>query len=627
MADKNENRKYQPEDRTTVNNPNGTQAQDNNRSQNDPIQDEMQEEELEIKAYDSRLMNRLLKFAVGYWKYFLLAILLLFASTLVDLARPYLMGITIDDFIKKGDIPSLNRMGLYFVILVAAGFIFNLLQIYLLSYTGQTIIYNIRQLLFTHLQKMPLAYFDRNPIGRLVTRVTNDTETLNDMYTNVLVTLLKDFALLVGTVVIMFGLNASLTLVTLAVMPFVVLLTVFFRVRIRKVYRNVRTALAKINSSVSENISGMRIIQLFHRERQNYKKFEQTGREYYKAALSEIVIFGVYRPVIEMLSSFAIALLIWFGGGDVLKGTLQFGVLYAYINYISMLFQPINDLAEKYNILQSSMAASERIFQIIDTPEEEDGGTERLDAHTAKGIEFKNVWFAYHENEWVLRDVSFTVPAGKTVAIVGATGAGKTSIISLLSRFYEIQKGEINIDGVNVKNLRKDDLRRAIGTVLQDVFLFSGRLRDNIRLNEKGITDEKIEEAARYVNANGFIRRLPGGYDEEVMERGSTLSSGQRQLLAFARALAFDPAILVLDEATSNIDTETELLIQDALAKLTRNRTTIVIAHRLSTIQHADNIIVLHKGKVRETGNHQELLAKRGMYYSLYQLQYQKNEH
>jgi ATP-binding cassette, subfamily B, multidrug efflux pump len=586
----------------------------------------LQEEELEGKAYDARLMKRLLIFTQKYWHYFLLAVVFVFASTLVDLARPILMGITIDDFIKKGDIPSLNRMGIYFVLLVLAGFLFNLLQIYILSYTGQSIIYNIRQQLFSHLQKLPLSYFDKNPIGRLVTRITNDTETLNDMYTNVLVTLLKDFAILIGTVVIMFRLNVRLTLIILATMPFVVILTVIFRIRIRKVYRNVRTTLAKINSSISENISGIRIIQLFNKEKPNFEKFNETGREYYKASMNEVITFGLFRPVIEMLASLAIALLVWYGGANVLEGTLTFGVLYAFVNYVGLLFQPINDLAEKYNILQSSMAASERIFIILDTTEEEDNGTLSLNLNTArKDIEFKNVWFAYNENDWVLRDVSFKVPAGKTVAIVGATGAGKTSIISLLSRFYEIQKGEILIGDLNIKEISKDTLRKSIGVVLQDVFLFSGKLKDNIRLNEESISDERIEEVARYVNADDFIRNLPQGYEEEVMERGSTLSSGQRQLLAFARALAFDPAVLVLDEATSNIDTETELLIQDALAKLTKDRTTIVIAHRLSTIQHADQIIVLHKGKVRETGTHQELLAAKGMYHSLYQLQYQKD--
>ncbi len=585
----------------------------------------MQEEEISEKAYDSRLMRRLLKFAKKYWHLFLLAVIFLFAATLVDLARPYLMGIAIDDYIKKSNVSALNRMGLYFVLLIAAGFLFNLLQIYVLSYAGQYIIYNIRQLVFSHLQKLPLSYFDRNPIGRLVTRITNDTETLNDMYTNVLITLLKDFAILLGAVIIMFRLNSSLTWITLAAMPVVLILTVIFRLRIRKVYRNVRTAIARVNSAISENISGMRIIQLFNKEKPNFERFDKIGRSYYKASMNEVVTFGLFRPMIEMVSSLAIALLLWKGGGKVIDNSLGFGVLYALVNYISLLFQPINDLAEKYNILQSSMAASERIFMILDTPAEEDAGSLEFDTEAAAGdIEFKNVWFAYNDENWVLKDVSFRVPAGQTIAIVGHTGAGKTSIINLLSRFYEIQRGEILINGINIKDVQKASLRKAIGVVLQDVFLFSGKLNDNIRLNEESITDEKLQEAARYVNADGFISRLPNGYNEEVMERGSTFSSGQRQLLAFARALAFDPAILVLDEATSNIDTETEILIQDALTKLTKNRTTIVIAHRLSTIQHADKIIVLHKGRVHESGTHQELLAAKGMYHSLYQLQYQQ---
>ena len=585
----------------------------------------MQEEELTEKAYDSRLMRRLLKFAKKYWYLFLLAVIFLFAATVVDLARPYLIGVAIDDFIKKDNIAALNKMGIYFVILIAAGFLFNLLQIYVLSYAGQYIIYNIRQLLFTHLQKLPLSYFDKNPIGRLVTRITNDTEILNDMYTNVLITLLKDFAILFGAIIIMFRLNTSLTLITLSVLPVVLLLTVIFRLRIRKVYRRVRVAIAKVNSAISENISGMRIIQMFHKEQPNFENFNKIGKEYYKASMNEVVTFGLFRPLIELVSSLAISLLIWNGGGKVIDNTLEFGVLYALVNYISLLFQPINDLAEKYNILQSSMAASERIFMILDTPAEDDSGSLELNSAWAEGdIEFKNVWFAYNDENWVLKDVSFKVPAGRTIAIVGHTGAGKTSIINLLSRFYEIQKGEILINGINIKDIQKASLRKAIGVVLQDVFLFSGRLKDNISLNEESISDEKLEEAARYVNADGFIRRLPNGYNEEVMERGATFSSGQRQLLAFARALAFDPAILVLDEATSNIDTETEILIQDALTKLTKNRTTIVIAHRLSTIQHSDKIIVLHKGRVHETGTHQELLAARGKYYSLYQLQYQQ---
>ncbi len=586
--------------------------------------DNLPEEELDNKGYDTGLMLRLLGFAGKYRHLFVLAVIFLFASTVVDLARPILTGMTIDDFIKKGDTDSLSKMALYFIILIVSGFLFNLLQVYLLSYAGQFIIYNIRQLVFSHLQRLPLSYFDKNPIGRLVTRITNDTETLNDMYTNVLVTLLKDFSILLGAIIIMLRLNVRLTLIILAVMPFVAVVTALFRIKIRKVYRDIRIALARVNSSISENISGMHIIQLFNKERSNFARFNKTGKQYYKAAMNEVTTVSLFRPLIEMLSSLAVALLIWLGGADVVHGTLQFGVLYAFINYVALLFQPINDLAEKYNILQSSMAASERIFMILDTAAEKDEGSFSTDNISICGdIEFKNVCFAYNEEDWVLKDVSFKVPRGQTVAIVGHTGAGKTSLINLLSRFYEIQGGEILINGINIKDIRKDSLRRAIGVVLQDVFLFSGRLKDNIRLNEESITDEKIKEVSRYVNADIFISRLPNGYQEEVMERGSTLSSGQRQLLAFARALAFDPSILVLDEATSNIDTETELLIQDALAKLTRGRTTIIIAHRLSTIQHADSIIVLHKGRVHEMGTHQELLAAKGMYYSLYRLQYQ----
>jgi ATP-binding cassette, subfamily B, multidrug efflux pump len=580
------------------------------------------EEEILGKAYDSRLMKRLLTYAGAYWKYFLTAAVMLLGSTVTDLARPYLLKVAIDDKIGKGDLQGLGQVGLIFIGLILAGFLFNYVQIYVLSLAGQTIIYNIRQQVFSHLQKMTLNFFDKNPIGRLVTRVTNDTETLNEMYTNVLVTLLKDILILVGTIVILFRMNTVLALITLAVSPIVVIITVIFRIKIRDVYRLVRLTLARINTSFSENISGMRIIQLFRKERENFGEFKKVNRDYYNAGMKEIVTFGIFRPIIEFLSYLAIAAVIWYGGGKVLQGALEFGVLYAFINYINLFFQPINDLADKYNILQSSMAASERIFLILDTPVEKDEGGIILDKKTFRpGIEFKNVWFAYKDEDWVLRDVSFDVPAGKTVAIVGATGAGKTSIINLLNRFYEIQKGDIFIDGINVRDATKVSLRKCIGVVLQDVFLFSGTIKQNIRLNEEEITDDEVKRAAEYVNAGSFIDNLPGSYDEEVMERGSTFSSGQRQLLAFARALAFDPPILVLDEATSNIDTETELLIQDALAKLTRGRTTIVIAHRLSTIQHADMIIVLHKGKIREMGNHQELLAKKGMYYNLYQLQ------
>ncbi len=685
------------------------------------------EEETQVKAYDSKLMKRLMSYAKKYWAFFAAAILLLVAVTVIDLLKPYFIKIAIDDYLngyqkpmityeassgvegvefegriykrvesvpeeipedrvffidyvdnipylvngivepemmgsatvaeiseesrqyqlhygdsiilearrldrnevkifRSKDLNAMKTIGIIFILAIIAGFLFNFLQTYVLNYVGQTIIFNIRQEIFSHIQKMPIAFFDKNPVGRLVTRVTNDTETLNDMYTNVLVSLLKDFCILVGVIIIMFSMNMVLALIIIGAIPVVVLVTVFFRKNARKAYRRIRVALARINTVLSENISGMRVIQIFDRQKEKLEEFKKTNKEYYKATMGEVVVSGVFRPLIELISSATIAALLWFGGIRVLDGTLQFGVLFAFVDYVGQFFHPINDMAEKYNILQAAMASSERIFGILDTPGEPDEGSIEMDKDRIKGdIEFKNVWFAYNDDEWVLKDVSFKVPAGKTLAIVGATGAGKTSIINLLNRFYEIRKGQILMDGIDIRQIKKKSLRENVGMVLQDVFLFSGTVMENIRLNEDRISDEEVKKASAYVNADGFIQGLPNGYDEEVKERGATFSAGQRQLLAFARALAFDPSILILDEATANIDTETELLIQDALAKLTRNRTTIVIAHRLSTIQHADNIIVLHKGRIREMGNHQELLAKRGMYYNLYKLQYEGN--
>ncbi|KNY28704.1 ABC transporter ATP-binding protein [Pseudobacteroides cellulosolvens] len=525
--------------------------------------------------------------------------------------------------LRSKDISSVKLLGFMFIGIIVLGFLLNFLQISLLSYTSQTIIFNMRMEIFNHIQKLPLSFFDKNPVGRLVTRVISDTENLNDMYTNVLVNLIKDISILAGISIIMLSLNFKLALIVLAVLPIVAVAAGIFRIKIRAIYRSVRVALAKINAAMYENISGMRIIQVFGREKENFKKFEEINTSYYKAGMKEVVAFGLFRPLNDLVAALCLSVLLWFAGGDVISGSLQFGVMFAFVNYITMFFQPINDLSEKYNILQSSMASSERIFLILDTLAEEDTGNDLPKTSSIKGdIEFKNVWFAYNNEEWVLRDVSFQVPKGKTVAIVGATGAGKTSIINLINRLYEIQKGEINIDGINVKSISKKSLRQLMSVVLQDVFLFGGTIKDNIKLNNKNITDENVIGASQNVNADKFIMNFDNGYDEEVRERGATLSAGQRQLLAFARALAYNPSILILDEATANIDTETELLIQDALEKITKNRTTIVIAHRLSTIQHADMIIVLHKGKIRETGSHQELLAKKGMYFNLYNLQY-----
>lgn len=583
------------------------------------------EEEVLGKAFDARLMRRLLKYAKPYIGLISACFLLLILITFSDLARPYLMKIAIDNHIAIGNKEGLKNTALIFVAVITGGFICNYIQVYLLHYTGQKIIYNMRQELFSHLLRLSLSFYDRNPVGRLVTRVSNDMENLHEMYTAVLVNLFKDILTLIGIIIVMLRMNAKVALISFIAIPFIFLSAMIFRRESRKAYRLVRVKLAKINATLSENISGMKIIQIFNRENFKYDEFFAINDEHRQASLREVFVFAVFRPSMDLIYSFSLALLIWYGGGRVLQGTLPFGVLFAFVNYIDQFFKPINDLTEKFNILQSAMASAERIFLLLDQEE----GIKNIEAPKPLGkvegkIEFKNVWFAYEGENWVLRDVSFTISPGETVAFVGATGAGKTSIISLITRLYDIQKGEILIDGKNIKEIDKYELRSQIGVVLQDVFLFTGDIKGNIRLNNENITDEQIEDVAGFVNADTFIQNLPNKYDEKVMERGATLSSGQRQLLAFARALAFNPSVLVLDEATSNIDTETELLIQDAIKKLIKGRTNIIIAHRLSTIQNADKIIVMHKGKIREMGKHQELLDRKGMYYDLYLLQYKE---
>ena len=684
----------------------------------------IREEEALGKAFDARLMGRLLKYAKPFAGLIALCFILLTLITVTDLARPYLMHIAIDDHIKSYSIPmvtfseepevqytkyndtfyvrvtklpkdfnhsslekqqilkyedkyylmlgsfntdkvvfkvkeqngsyliesvegtftaelldneayrlfrandklGLKQIALLFLLVITLGFVFNYIQIYLLNYTGQKIIYNMRQELFTHLQKLSLSFYDKNPVGRLVTRVTNDMQNLNEMYTSVLVNLFKDILLLVGIMITMLNMNARVALICFSVIPLIVLSAAIFRLKARQAYRETRVKLAKINATLSENISGMKLIQIFNNEAFKYDEFDVINKEHKKASMQELLVFAVFRPTMDLLYSLALSALIWYGGARVLSGELPFGILFAFVNYIEQFFQPINDLTEKFNILQGAMASSERVFMLLDTEPAVKNKElpEKLGKLTGE-IEFKNVWFAYDNENWVLRDVSFKISPGETVAFVGATGAGKTSIISLISRLYDIQKGEILVDGKNIKDIDMHELRAQIGTVLQDVFLFTGDIKSNIRLNEEGITAEKLEEVASFVNADKFIDKLPDKYNEEVKERGVTLSAGQRQLLAFARALAFDPSVLVLDEATSNIDTETEILIQDAINKVIQNRTTIVIAHRLSTVQHSDKIIVLHKGKVREIGTHQELLNRRGMYYDLYLLQYKES--
>ncbi|NLI65991.1 MAG: ABC transporter ATP-binding protein [Tissierellia bacterium] len=659
-------------------------------------------DEIMGKAYDSRLMKRLLKYARPYWKHLLLALILLVSLTGLELLNPYILKVAIDDYLngnekpmyelsldspydgvdlggykyvkardlededidklsqaplkrimkeegayyivdyeaegvdggfllsqndyerfRKQDISGINRLSIFYLLVILLTFLFNYFQVLILNYTAQKIIFNMREEIFNHVKSLAVSYFDKNPIGRLVTRVTNDTETLNEMYSNVLVTLVKDVLMLLGIMAIMLRLNYKLALASFALLPLIIFSAYRFRNSVRKVYRLGRIQLAKINASLNENITGMRTIQIFNKEKKLARDFDEINNDYLQTSLKEVSIYANFRPFVEVIRYLGITIIIYFGGGKVISNQIEFGVLYLFIDYIQKFFAPILDLTEKYNILQSSMASSERIFGILDDKTMIENSEDTVDLKGIKGkIEFKNVWFAYDDENWVLKDVSFTINPGETVALVGATGAGKSSIINLITRFYDIQKGEILLDGVNIKDIDKFKLRRLIGVVLQDVFLFTGTIRDNITLNNKSMSQKEVEEVASYVNANYFIDRLPKKYDEPVMERGSTLSSGERQLLSFARTLAYDPRILILDEATSNIDTETELLIQDALGKLIKGRTSIVIAHRLSTIQHADKIIVLSKGVIKEMGNHQELLEMEGIYYDLYKLQY-----
>jgi ATP-binding cassette subfamily B protein len=574
-------------------------------------------------------MKRLLTYAKPYWLYIFIAAVSILLVTASNLLRPYLVQKAIDNYINNPNIPKaeaingVTHIGILYLIIITVAFIINYGQIYLIQYTGQKIIFNLRQQIFEHLQSLSLSFFDKNPVGRLVTRVTNDTDTLNEMYTSVIANLFNDIFIIFGIIIVMVSYNVKLALISLSTTPLIIVGMYIYRKLASQAYRLVRIRLARINAFLSEHISGMKIVQLFVTEHKKSKEFEKINKDYYDANMRQLTIFAIFRPSMDVIYSLTLALLIWYGGKDIISHKVEFGVLYAFVNYLQQLFQPIFDISEKYDILQSAMASAERIFILLDTKEQIKDPEEPIPLEDIQGkIEFKNVWFSYNGKDWVLKDVSFVVNPGETVALVGATGAGKSSIISLLSRFYDIQKGEILIDGIDIRKVRQQDLRKHIGVVLQDVFLFTGDIKSNIRLNNKNITDNDIYMVAKYVNAHHFIKKLPEGYESKVTERGSTLSAGQRQLLAFARALAFNPKILVLDEATANIDTETERLIQDALKKLTKGRTTLVIAHRLSTIQHADKIIVLHKGRIREMGTHNELLQKKGLYYNLYMLQY-----
>lgn len=524
--------------------------------------------------------------------------------------------------VRKGDLSGLKQIVVIYLVILLMKFVCNYSQTMLLQWTGQNIIYNIRQEVFEHIQKLSLRFFDITPVGKIVTRVTNDVESLNEMYTNILVKLFSNIVKIIGLAVVMLTINIKMSLYAFILLPFIIFLTYLFKKISRATYRIARTKLTAINTYLSEHISGMKLIQIFAREKEKYQEFEGKSKDLYRANFREMMVFAIFRPSIYMLSVFALVIIIWAGGKSYFSGAITVGTLYIFIQYIGSFFEPIQEIAEQFSTLQSAMASAEKIFTILDEPILVMNPESPMELPEVKGrIEFKHVWFAYIEEEWILKDVSFIIEPGQKVAFVGATGAGKSSILNLIGRYYDIQKGEILIDGVNIKELSTDQLRGAIGQVQQDVFIFTGDIKSNIRLREDEITERAIEEAARFVNADTFIQKLEHGYDEPVTERGATLSAGQRQLLSFARTLAYDPKILVMDEATANIDTETEQLIQEALGKLMTDRTTIMVAHRLSTIQHADQIMVMHKGRIRERGTHQELLAQNGIYKKLYELQ------
>jgi ATP-binding cassette, subfamily B, multidrug efflux pump len=660
-----------------------------------------QEEEVLGKAYDSRLMRRLLTYLRPYQWQVTIAIVSIILKSFADVLGPYLVKVAVDrylapvpsaasgiwNWLSPSPLHGIAQISTIYFGLLIFTFVLEFLQTYFMQWTGQKVMFDLRSQIFRHLQRMHVSFYDKNPVGRLVTRVTTDVDALNEMFTSGVVSIFEDFFVLAGILGIMLCMNWKLALITFAVLPFIVIATKLFRDKVRDSYRRIRTAIARINSYLQEHVSGMVVLQLFNREKKAYKRFSEINLSHMDAYKDAILAYAVYYPVVDFFSAIAIACVIWWGGQDVIRKlsvtTLEFthaphfglhavaavaslGVLIAFTQYAMRFFRPIMDFSEKYNILQSAMAASERIFKLLDTPVDVTSPAVTTKPAGPGRIDFDHVWFAYREApeeatasrtgkdhvgtapsavrpgqsaavsgngdagsqqaDWVLRDVSFSIEPGETVAVVGHTGAGKTTLISLLLRFYDVQKGAVRIDGVDVKDMDLADLRSRFGVVLQDPFLFTGTIGGNIRLGTERIRDEHVQQAAEDVNLADFVRGLPNGFNEEVRERGSTLSTGQKQLISFARALAHEPRILILDEATSSVDTETEFKVRDALGRMVEGRTSLIIAHRLSTIQRADKIIVMHKGQVREMGTHQELLANRGIYYKLYQLQYKDQE-
>jgi ATP-binding cassette, subfamily B, multidrug efflux pump len=654
-----------------------------------------QEEEVLGKAYDSRLMRRLLTYLRPYRWQVTIAIASILLKSGADVLGPYLVKVAVDRYLAP--IPSaasglwsglspdplqgIAQISAIYLGLLIFSFVLEFLQTYFMQWTGQQVMFDLRSQIFRHLQRMHVAFYDKNPVGRLVTRVTTDVDALNEMFTSGVVSIFEDLFVLAGILAIMLCMNWKLALITFAVLPFIIFATKIFRDKVRDSYRRIRIAIARINSYLQEHVSGMVVLQLFNREHKAYTRFSEINRSHMDAYKDAILAYACYYPVVDFFSAVAIACVIWYGGLDVLarysvtsvaldfhrhwfvsfhrvETVASLGVLIAFTQYAQRFFRPIMDFSEKYNILQSAMAASERIFKLLDSPVAVTSPAITKRPEGPGRIVFDHIWFAYREvadetgkadpvgpavlgppssawdnghptdsqPDWVLRDVNFAIEPGETIAVVGHTGAGKTTLISLLLRFYDVQRGAVRIDGVDVKDMDLAELRSRFGVVLQDPFLFTGTIGGNIRLGTTRIQDAHIQQAAEDVNLSEFIRALPNGFNEEVRERGSTLSTGQKQLISFARALAHEPKILILDEATSSVDTETELRVREALARMVEGRTSLIIAHRLSTIQRADKIIVMHKGRVREVGAHQDLLALRGIYYKLYQLQYKDQE-
>ena len=584
------------------------------------------DDEILGKAYDAVLMRRLLTYLRPYGRQVGVAFAAIVVGAGAALAQPYLIKVAIDEHIAAGRLEGLGALAALYFGILAAAFSAEYIQTFTLQLTGQRIMFDLRMSIYAHLQRLDLKYFDRNPVGRLMTRVTSDVDVINDLFTAGVVTIFSDIFTLIGIMVILVWMNWQLALVSFIILPLIALVTQWFRTHVRASYRIVRGLIARINAFLQENISGMSTVQLFRREGLNFDRFDEIDRQHRDANIDSIFYYAVFYPAIEAIGALSLALIVWYGGLRVIDGALSLGALVAFVQYSQRFFRPISDMSEKFNVMQSAMASSERIFKLLDEPVAVGQPTPAnvRPAPAAGHSVFDHVWFAYNGEDWVLRDVSFDVHPGERLGVVGATGSGKTTLINLLLRFYDVQRGRITVDGVDVKQLDLTDLRGLFSLVLQDVHLFSGTIADNVRLGNSSISDEDVRRAARAVHADSFIERMPGGYDARVAERGATLSVGQKQLLSFARALAFDPRVLILDEATSSIDTETELLIRDALTVLMAGRTTIAIAHRLSTIQDMDKILVLHKGSVRESGTHQELLAARGIYFKLFQLQYRQ---